>query len=151
MIGSKPTHLTLAFSHDEHAGRFWSHRFFRCLHLLHAETLRKEDEAEEWREGSNADGGEDFVAGSERFVFLTKDSCSSLAVDIKRTRFLPVGDAFIIVLGREMGQARELRSDQLFSVNQFSWSERKEGGSRYRHRISIPKSIDIELQSIELN
>lgn len=119
MIGSKPTHLTPAFSHDEHAGRFWSHRFFRCLHRLHAETLRKEDEAEEWREGSNADGEEDFVAGnSEIFVFLTQDSCSSLAV-VKRTRFLPIGDAFI-VFGREMGQARELRSDQLLAVNQLS-------------------------------
>lgn len=43
MIGSKPTHLTPAFSHDVHAGRFWSHRFLRSLQRLQAETLRNEE------------------------------------------------------------------------------------------------------------
>ena len=42
-MGSKPTHLTPAFSHDVHAGRFWSQRFFRSLHRLQADTLRKEE------------------------------------------------------------------------------------------------------------
>lgn len=45
MIGSKPTHLTPAFSHDVHAGRFWSHLFLRSLQRLHADTLRKEEVA----------------------------------------------------------------------------------------------------------
>ena len=43
MIGSNPTHFTPAFSHEVHAGKFWSHRFFRSLHLLQADTLRKEE------------------------------------------------------------------------------------------------------------
>ncbi len=42
-MGSKPTHLTPAFSHDVHAGRFWSHRFLRSLQRLQADTLRKEE------------------------------------------------------------------------------------------------------------
>ena len=42
-MGSNPTHLTPALSHGVQAGRFWSHRFFRSLHLLHAETLRNEE------------------------------------------------------------------------------------------------------------
>ena len=45
MIGSNPVHLTPTFSQGEQAGRFWSQRFFRTLHLLQAETFRK-DEAE---------------------------------------------------------------------------------------------------------
>ena len=42
-MGSNPTHLTPAFSHDVQAGRFWSQRFFRSLHRLQADTLRKEE------------------------------------------------------------------------------------------------------------
>lgn len=48
-MGSKPVHLTPTFSQGEQAGKFWSHRFFRTLHLLQAETLRNE-EAEESEE-----------------------------------------------------------------------------------------------------
>ncbi len=44
-MGSKPAHLTPTFSHGEHAGNFWSQRFLRTRQRLHAETLRKEDEA----------------------------------------------------------------------------------------------------------
>ena len=42
-MGSNPTHFTPAFSHDVQAGRFWSQRFFRSLHRLQADTLRKEE------------------------------------------------------------------------------------------------------------
>ena len=46
MTGSKPTHLSWAFSHAVQAGRFWSQRFLRSRHRLQAETLRKEEEEE---------------------------------------------------------------------------------------------------------
>ena len=48
-MGSNPTHLTPAFSHEVQAGRFWSQRFFRSLQRLQADTLRKEEVAVELR------------------------------------------------------------------------------------------------------
>ena len=48
-MGSNPTHLTPAFSHEVQAGRFWSQRFFRSLQRLQADTLRKEELAVELR------------------------------------------------------------------------------------------------------
>lgn len=41
VIGSYPTHFTLAFSQLAQLGSLWSQRFFLNRHLLHALTLRK--------------------------------------------------------------------------------------------------------------
>jgi hypothetical protein len=41
VIGSYPTHFTLAFSQLAQLGSLWSHRFFRSLQRLHALTFRK--------------------------------------------------------------------------------------------------------------
>lgn len=78
VIGSKPTHLAPAFSQDEHAGRFWSQRFFRNRQRLQAETLRKDDAAARLRDGS-AEGGDDPVA-------IRVDSSAGV---VSRARFFP--------------------------------------------------------------
>lgn len=41
VMGSYPTHATPAFAQLLQLGSFWSHRFLRRRHLLHALTLRK--------------------------------------------------------------------------------------------------------------
>lgn len=70
MIGSNPTHFKPAFSHAVHAGKFWSHRFFRSLHLLQADTLRKEELALALALALELKGPEADVAGNE--VLLEK-------------------------------------------------------------------------------
>ena len=54
--------MTFAFSQEEQAGRFWSHRFLRKRHRLQAETLRKDEDAEPWP--GPVDEGADKSAGS---------------------------------------------------------------------------------------
>lgn len=46
-MGSKPTHLTPAFSQGAQAGSRWSQRFLRMRQRLQADTLRKDDAAAE--------------------------------------------------------------------------------------------------------
>lgn len=56
--------LHASFSHEVHAGRFWSHRFLRSLHLLQADTLRKDELALAFEsEGTDVAGNEVMLEG----------------------------------------------------------------------------------------